>query len=62
MDLRLCPLVERRSHLSQHAERPTHLHRRLMTPACKSVCESMAVDECVCSDCISVWVCSVGKD
>lgn len=45
---RLCPLVEWRSHLSQHAERPTHLHRRLMTPACKRVRESMAVDVCVC--------------
>lgn len=44
---RLCPLVVRCSHLSQHIERPAHLHRRLMTPACKSVCESMAVDVCV---------------
>lgn len=35
---RLCPLVELRSHLSQCAQRPTHLHRRFMTPVCKKVC------------------------
>lgn len=39
------------SHLSQHADRPTHLHRHLMTPAWKSVCEGMAVilEVCVCA-------------
>lgn len=31
---RLCPQGVRRSHLSLHARGPTHLHRRLMTPAC----------------------------
>lgn len=44
---RLCPLVELCSHLSHCAERPTHLHRLFMTPACKSVCERMAVCVCV---------------
>lgn len=54
-DMRLCPSGH--AALSSHAERPTHLHRHLMTPACKSVCESVAVDECLCAAAGRVCVC-----